>query len=67
MAAGIKSELLNEIIRFAMTRKGISEKSVYLIKGLLFAPFLDKLPRKAGGGDTATLTSEAGDDIYPLF
>lgn len=64
----MKNELLNDIIRFAMSRKSLSEKSIYLFKGLLFAPFLMQMSRKAAAGDnTVSAASQAGDDIYPLF
>ena len=63
----MKNELLNDIIRFAMSRKSLSEKSIYLFKGLLFAPFLDKVSRRAGRDESVSATSQAGDDIYPLF
>jgi hypothetical protein len=63
----MKSELFNDIVRFAMTRKSFLKKSLYLFEGILFAPFLDKASRRAAGDETVSGTSQAGDDIYPLF
>lgn len=63
----MKNELLNDIIRFSMSRETLSDKSVYLLKGLLFASFLKTVSRRAGGDEAVSAASQAGDDIYPLF
>ncbi|MCG6535783.1 MAG: hypothetical protein L7F78_14055 [Syntrophales bacterium LBB04] len=58
---------MNDIILFAMARENLSDKVMYLFKGLLFIPFLETASRKAGGDKDVSLVNEAGDDIYPLF
>lgn len=64
----MKNKLINEILRFALTRKKLSQKAAYLFKGLLFTPFLIKKGAKMTTRDeTVSATSQAGDDIYPLF
>jgi len=62
----MNSRILNDIIQFAMTKKSFSEKSIYFLKGLLFAPFLDEVARR-DIDESVSATSQAGDDIYPLF
>jgi len=62
----MNSRILNDIIQFAMTKKSFTEKSIYFFKGLLFAPFLDEVTRR-DVDESVSATSQAGDDIYPLF
>jgi hypothetical protein len=63
----IDRELLKDIIRFSASQKTLSRRAAYLVKGLLFAPFLSRLARKAAADDAVSGMSQAGDDIYPLF
>jgi hypothetical protein len=67
MAQLISREILRDIIRFSRTQKTFPSRAAYLFKGLLFAPFLSRVVRKAAADDTVSALSQAGDDIYPLF
>ena len=67
MASLIDREILKDIVRFSAAQKSFSRRTAYLIKGLLFAPFLSRVVRKAAADDTVSGMSQAGDDIYPLF
>jgi len=67
MAPLIDREILKDIFRFSTAQKSISRRTAYLIKGLLFAPFLSRVVRKAAADDSVSGMSQAGDDIYPLF
>lgn len=64
----MKKELINKALLFALSRKTLSQKVIYLFKGFLFAPFLiKKSDMMATKEETVSATSQAGDDIYPLF
>jgi hypothetical protein len=67
MAPLIDRVLLQDIIRFSMAQETLSRKTAYLFKGILFAPFLSRVVRKAAVNETVSASSQAGDDIYPLF
>jgi len=67
MADLIGRELLKDIVRFSGAQKTLSQRAAYLIKGLLFAPFLSRVARKSAADDAVSGASQAGDDIYPLF
>jgi len=67
MAQLIDKEILKDIFRFSAAQKSFSRKTAYLFKGLLFAPFLSRVVRKAAADDTVSASSQVGDDIYPLF
>ena len=67
MAQLINRGILKDIIRFSTAQKTISRKTAYLLKGLLFAPFLSRAAQKVTAADTVSASSQAGDDIYPLF
>jgi hypothetical protein len=67
MALVIDRELLKDIIRFSASQRTLSRKAVYLVKGLLFAPFLARVVRKTAADEAVSGMSQAGDDIYPLF
>ena len=63
----IDRELLKDILRFSGAQKTLRQRTVYLIKGLLFAPFLTRAVRNIAADDAVSGMSQAGDDIYPLF
>ena len=67
MAPLIEREILKDIVRFSAAQKSLSRRTAYLIKGLVFAPFLSRVVRKAAADNTVSGMSQAGDDIYPLF
>ena len=67
MAPLIDREILKDIVRFSAAQKSLSRRTAYLIKGLVFAPFLSRVVRKAATDDAVSGMSQAGDDIYPLF
>jgi hypothetical protein len=63
----IADGMLKNVVRFAAAQKTLSGKAVYLIKGLIFAPFMSRMAGPAAADDGVSSTSQAGDDIYPLF
>lgn len=63
----ITGGMLKEVICFAAVQKTFLQKAAYLIKGLLFIPFLSRMTGRAASDDRISSTSQAGDDIYPLF
>ena len=67
MAQLIDRGILQDILRFSAAQRTFPRKMAYLFKGLLFAPFLSRVVRKAAADDTVSASSQAGDDIYPLF
>lgn len=57
-----------EITLLAFHKKSLKVKIGYLLKGMLFMPFIVKDTIKSERkGDMSTSMSAAGDDIYPLF
>jgi hypothetical protein len=64
----MKSASLRDVIHFALIQDGLSQKILYIIKGLLFLMFFLKNPKKMNGKEQSVpAASQAGDDIYPLF
>lgn len=63
----MKSDLFVDLMRFAMAKKSIRERLRYVVLGLIFYSFLARtMVTGTKGGDSAS-SSQAGDDIYPLF
>lgn len=62
----MKILLILDIIRFSLSQNGIRQQLVYLIKGITFFFFLNKKSNRLNGDEVST-TSQAGDDIYPIF
>lgn len=67
MAPLINRDILRDIVRFSGTQKTFRLRAAYLFKGLLFVPFLSRFTPKAAADDAVSGSSQAGDDIYPLF
>ena len=64
----IDRQMMKTIVRFSAAQKRWSGKALYLLKGLLFAPFLIRtLGGKRMRDESVSASSQAGDDIYPLF
>jgi hypothetical protein len=63
----MKNKILVDVIRFALSQKSLSKKIIYFFKGLVFVFFLTTINQKTAKGETTAATSQAGDDIYPLF
>lgn len=63
----IADGMLKDVIRFAAVQKSLLQKAAYLIRGLIFIPFMSRMAGKAASDDSAASASQAGDDIYPLF
>ena len=60
--------MIKTIVRFSSSQKRWSGKALYLLKGLLFFPFLIRtLNGKSMRDESVSAASQAGDDIYPLF
>lgn len=69
MARGVKNWIFHEVIAFALSKKCLYEKTSYIIKGFVFAPFLMKKTAKSSAehAQSAITISQGGGDIYPLF
>ncbi len=64
----MKHSLFRELFRFALSKKNFSQKLVYLFKAIIFAPLLYKGTKRMSQGEKAeAMSSQVGDDIYPLF
>ncbi len=61
------NDMYYDIIRLAASKKNMSRKSLYLLKGIMFYPFLKKAARMSAASESVTGSNQAGDDIYPLF
>lgn len=60
--------LLNFVIKLANNKKNQNDKIYFLIKGIIFTPFLLKDLKDAKQMDIANShLHEVGGDIYPLF
>jgi hypothetical protein len=59
---------LSAIIGFALSRQTVREKVTYLIRGIVFAPWLARsVTGRSSREQGAATNSQVGDDIYPLF
>ena len=64
----MKKGYLRTIIAFAFSRPSMRDRTMYLIRGIAFAPWLARSVTGQSSRDQAgAATSAAGDDIYPLF
>ena len=63
----MKNAMLMELIRFALDRSPDKERFRYLLLAIIFYPML--LREGTGGkkSNESAVSSQAGDDIYPLF
>ncbi len=55
------------IIGLALSRRTLTERAWYLMKGLAFSWWLVKGTSGQTTSDAAAAIGQAGDDIYPLF
>lgn len=65
----MKTNLINDILNLALTRKKVSDKFIYLFKGVVFILFLinEERGKKERTRNGSSDTGVAGDDVYPLF
>ena len=64
----MRKNSLNTIIRFSLSKQTFFERALYLVRGLVFAPWLlGGVSGQATRDQTAAAIGQAGDDIYPLF
>jgi hypothetical protein len=63
----MKSIVINNIIQISMNQKKASQKLIYLLKGLLFVFFIEKNSKRSSEEEALSSSSQAGDDIYPIF
>ena len=64
----MRIDIFRDTMLLAFSKKTFAGKLSYLLKGLLFLPFLSRNLMGTKGRDKSALTnSEAGEDIYPLF
>ena len=63
----MKKDLFLDLMRFALTQTTARERVRYVVLSLVFFPLLARaMSAETKRGDFAP-SSEAGDDIYPLF
>lgn len=60
-------KMVRGIISLAMSKTTPVARAKYLLKGIVFLPFLALADRRRRTGDDMAKTIEAGEDIYPLF
>jgi len=59
---------LRDAIRLAARKKTIKQRFIYIIKGIVFLPFLViDLKKTSRSKDDSASLSASGDDVYPLF
>jgi hypothetical protein len=63
----MRTSLLSRLIQLSLSKKNLTERLKYFLLSTIFYYFLrqDNVMRKKNA-DTAS-SSQAGDDIYPLF
>lgn len=61
------SVLFFNLFRFALAKKSARERLQYVVLGLVFYIFLAQDISAGEKGSESTSSSQAGDDIYPLF
>lgn len=63
----MKSALFFDLLRFALAKKTARERLRYVVRGLVFYIFLAQAISAGEKGHESASSSQAGDDIYPLF
>ena len=58
---------MRDIISLAMSKNTGGKRARYLIKGMIFLPFIALGAKVFRRDDELTKKIEAGEDIYPLF
>ena len=64
----MKINPLRDVLRLAFSKKNFSQKTFYVLQGIIFIPFLIYEERKQKNvGRNITDANQTGDDVYPLF
>jgi len=63
----IKGSLFIDLMRFALAKKTTQEQLRYIVLGLIFFTFLARVMSTGAKSGDSVSSSQAGDDIYPLF
>ena len=63
----MKNVLLLELMRFALDKTPAKERLRYLLLAILFYPLLVRENTVGEKNIESAASSQAGDDIYPLF
>lgn len=63
----MKIDLAVNILRLALSKKKFSQRTFYLLQGIIFIPFLIYEERQKRQGRNLSDGNQAGDDVYPLF
>ena len=63
----MKNVLLLELMQFAMDKTPAKERLRYLLMAILFYPLLVRENKAGKKNNESAASSQAGDDIYPLF
>ena len=63
----MKRALFFELMRFALSKDTVRERLRYMILGLVFYNFLAAATSVGSEGNDSASSSQAGDDMYPLF
>jgi hypothetical protein len=60
-------KLVELLIQLALSKNYFFQKVEYIFKGIIYYGFLAKDSTFSSNKSEADLSSQAGDDIYPLF
>ncbi|MFZ3018220.1 MAG: hypothetical protein WA056_07185 [Gallionella sp.] len=63
----MKKVLFWELLQFAFEKKTARERLRYIMLSILFYPFLVREISIGAKSNDSAASSQAGDDIYPLF
>lgn len=63
----MKSQLIYDLIQFAVSKKNIKDRVKYFFMGLIFYISLINTASGKGKGNSSSTDIATGDDIYPLF
>jgi hypothetical protein len=63
----MKNSMLMELIRFTLDRPSGKERARYLLMAIIFYPMLFREGTGDNKSNESAVSSQAGDDIYPLF
>ena len=63
----MKPGLLTDVMKLAARKKNLNDRLGYILKGIIFLPFLMHDLAKTKKENNPTSLSASGDDVYPLF
>ena len=63
----MKPGLLTDIMKLATRKNNLNDRLKYILKGVIFLPFLIHDLARTKKENNSTALSASGDDVYPLF